>query len=302
MLAAIGLAWLLIEVGLIRRITVLTRRAAAVSYNVQDARVERRIGELDVSDLRGKDELGILAGGLADLLQRVKDDVQREHIRAQQERDMWHAVGHEIMSPLQSLMVLHGQPGDASHRYVQRMQQAVRVLYSQASPSEALEAATLQVGAIDLNAFLHHVAANAAFAGIDNVRYEHAAAPVMARADEFSLEDVVTHILRNAGRYRPAGTPITLALAVQDAMASVTIHNEGPQIAAELIGKVFEYGVSDAAGDDASTGEHRGQGLFVAKTYMAKMGGTISARNVPGGVQFVLALQLAPVPRGEERK
>ncbi|MBC7379780.1 MAG: sensor histidine kinase, partial [Burkholderiaceae bacterium] len=103
MLAAIGLAWLLIEVGLIRRITVLTRRAAAVSYNVQDARVERRIGELDVSDLRGNDELGILAGGLADLLQRVKDDVQREHIRAQQERDMWHAVGHEIMSPLQSL-------------------------------------------------------------------------------------------------------------------------------------------------------------------------------------------------------
>jgi two-component system OmpR family sensor kinase len=302
MLAAIGLAWLLIEVGLIRRITVLTRRAAAVSYNVQDARVERRIGELDVSDLRGNDELGILAGGLADLLQRVKDDVQREHIRAQQERDMWHAVGHEIMSPLQSLMVLHGAPGDASHRYVQRMQQAVRVLYSQASPSEALEAATLQVGAIDLNAFLHLVAANAQFAGIADVRYEHGPAPVMVRADEFSLEDVVTHILRNADRYRPAGTPITIALEVQDALAAVTLHNDGPPIAPALLGKVFEYGVSDAAEGDAQGGEHRGQGLFVAKTYMAKMGGTISAQNVQGGVQFVLALQLAPLPRGDERK
>jgi hypothetical protein len=55
MLGAIVLAWLVIEVGLIRRITVLTRRAAAVSHNVQrDAQGDARIGELDVSDLRGK--------------------------------------------------------------------------------------------------------------------------------------------------------------------------------------------------------------------------------------------------------
>ncbi len=299
MLAAIGLAWLLIEVGLIRPITVLTRRAAAVSYNVQDARVDQRIGELDVSDLRGNDELGILAGGLSDLLQRVKDDVRREHIRAQQERDMWHAVGHEIMSPLQSLMVLHGQPGDASHRYVQRMQQAVRVLYSQASPSEALEAATLQVGAIDLDAFLRHVADNAQFAGIEDVAYTRAPSPVMARADEFSLEDVVTHILRNADRFRPAGTPISLSLDMGDAGASVTIHNQGPAIAPELLDKIFEYGVSESAsqaegaeqGAEQAASAHRGQGLFVAKTYMAKMGGTVSAHNVADGVSFVLALQ-----------
>ncbi|RYF65737.1 MAG: sensor histidine kinase, partial [Comamonadaceae bacterium] len=107
MLAAIALAWLAVEIGLLRRVTALTRRAAAVSYNVQDGHIGPRLGDLDVSDLRGSDELGILAGGLADLLQRVKDDIQREQLRAQQERDMWHAVGHEIMSPLQSLMVLH---------------------------------------------------------------------------------------------------------------------------------------------------------------------------------------------------
>ena len=37
MLGAIALAWLVVEVGLIRRVTALTRRAAAVSYNVQPA-------------------------------------------------------------------------------------------------------------------------------------------------------------------------------------------------------------------------------------------------------------------------
>src|SRR5690606_5564086 len=99
MLGAIVLAWLVIEWGLIRRITQLTRRAAAVSRDMQDG----GIAQLDVSDLRGRDELGILAGSLADLVQRVKSDLQREQLRAQGERDMLQAVGHEILSPLQSL-------------------------------------------------------------------------------------------------------------------------------------------------------------------------------------------------------
>jgi signal transduction histidine kinase len=289
MLAAIVLAWLVIEVGLIRRITVLTRRAAAVSYNVQEGHIEQRLARIDVSDLRGSDELGILAGGLADLLQRVKDDVQREQLRAQQERDMLQAVGHEILSPLQSLMVLHPRPGDAGHRYVQRMQQAVRVLYGQASPSEALAAARLAVGTIDLDAFLRHVAANAHFAGIVDVRYEPAPSAVPVRADDFSLEDVVTHILRNADRYRTPGTPITITLSTSDSAATVAIHNAGPAIEPALMARIFEYGVSDAAGET----RHRGQGLFVARTYMAKMGGTVQARNEDGGVSFALQLQRA---------
>ena len=33
-----------------------------------------------------------------------------------------------------------------------------------------------------------------------------------------------------------------------------------------------------------------GQGLFVAKTYMAKMGGTIAVENVDDGVRFTLGL------------
>ena len=292
MLAAIALAWLIIEIGLVRRVAVLTKRAAALSHHMQDPQVERRIGELDVSDLRGKDELGILAGTLAELLQRAKDSVRREHIRAAQERDMWHAVGHEIMSPLQSLMVLHGGATDASHRYVQRMQQAVQVLYGSASPSEALQSASLQLHALDLNQFLQHVAANAQFAGIDGVSFTPLATPLMVRADEYSLEDAVTHVLKNAQRYRVAGTAITLALRVEEQMAQqmveLTIHNQGAAIDDARLPSIFEYGVSDSEPGAGQT--QRGQGLFVARTYMAKMGGTIEARNVDGGVTFVLRL------------
>jgi two-component system OmpR family sensor kinase len=288
MLAAIALAWLVIEVGLIRRITVLTKRAADVSRNVQDDKLDRSLARLDVSDLRGQDEMGILAAGLDDLLTRVKDDVQREQLRAQQERDMLQAVGHEILSPLQSLMVLHPQANDPGHRYVQRMQQAVRVLYGQASPSEALQSAALEVATLDLDAFLRQVADNAHFAGVDDVRYEARGEATTVRADEFSLEDVVTHVLRNAQRHRTPGTPIAISLSVEDKTATVAIRNEGPPIAAAIIDRIFEYGVSD--GDKA---QHRGQGLFVVRTYLAKMGGSVRARNAEGGVTFELVLQRA---------
>jgi len=291
MLAAIALAWIVIEVGLIHRIAVLTKRAAAVSYNVHDPHVDKRIADLDVSDLRGSDELGILAGGLSDLLQRVKDDVKREHIRAAQERDMWHAVGHEIMSPLQSLMVLHGKADDPSHRYVQRMQLAVRALYGTASPSEALEAAKLEMNAIDLNEFLRKIAANAHFAGIEGVEYAPTSETVFARVDEYSLEDAITHILRNADRYRYPATAITVRLACANNTATIAIHNAGPPIDAAIIDRIFEYGVSDSTAPAQRA--HRGQGLFVAKTYMAKMGGTISGANTGNGVTFTLALPRA---------
>lgn len=291
MLGAIVLAWLVIEIGLIRRIVVLTKRAAAVSHNVQkDATGDAAIDALDVSDLRGSDELGILAGGLADLLQRVKADVQREQLRAQRERDTLQAVGHEILSPLQSLMVLHPDADDPAHRYVQRMQQAVRVLYGQASPSEALAAAQLELAPLDLDEFLHHVAGNAHFAGLENVRYATAGEALTVRAEEFSLEDVVTHILRNADRHRAPGTPITLSLRATGSEAVIGIHNNGPAIPEAMLPRIFDYGVSDAQPADGSA--RRGQGLFVVRTYMAKMGGTVRAMNVEDGVVFELALPL----------
>jgi signal transduction histidine kinase len=186
-------------------------------------------------------------------------------------------------------MVLHPKPEDTSYRYIQRMQQAVRVLYGSASPSEALEAATLQLETIDLNEFLANIADNAHFAGLQDLQFERTKHPVVIRADEFSLEDVVTHILGNADRYRTAGTPIDIRLEPSETTVSVIIHNQGSSIAPAMLDRIFEYGVSDP--DAPNSGEHRGQGLFVAKTYMAKMSGTISAQNVDDGVSFTFTLQ-----------
>jgi signal transduction histidine kinase len=304
MLGAVLLLWALLEVVVMRRIALLTRRAAAVSDGMRAAATAgdgRPLNlTLEVKDLRGRDELGVLAQGLRDLLARVNADVEREQIRARQEREQWHAVGHEIVSPLQSLIALHGDAADPASRYLRRMQQAVRVLYGQASPSEAFESTQLTLAPLDLHAFLTSVAGNAAHLGIDGVAYE--APPTRlprVLADEHSLEDAIAHVLHNAARHRRPGTPITLRAEAGAREVRLTIHNDGEAIPESLLPRIFDYGVSGAlpasplAAEGMAAGQ-RGQGLFVARTYMAKMGGTIVARNVAGGVQFELAL-----PRSE---
>ncbi|HLF98409.1 MAG TPA: HAMP domain-containing sensor histidine kinase [Methylococcaceae bacterium] len=283
MLGAIALAWLVIEIGIVRRIATLSRRTQGLSQTVHgDSGLER----YDIADLRGGDELGLLATGLNDLLRRVREDAEREKIRAEQEKDLWHAVGHEIVSRLQSLLALHGSADDPSRRYIQRMHQAIRILYGSASPSEAFQSSSLNPRALDIAGFLDNVAANA---GIADVHCTNGAEPTWVRADEHSLEDVFSHLLKNADRYRIPGTPITLSLDTSETAATVTVHNVGPRVAADFVGKIFEYGVSDQA--ESGAAGNRGQGLFVAKTYMAKMGGTICVCNEAEGVSFRLGFQ-----------
>ena len=292
MVAAILLAWAVIEAGMISRITTLKQRAEAVSSTMREL---GDVDRFDVSDLKGGDELGILATCLSNLLKRIKDDALRERIRADHDKDMWQAVGHEIMSPLQSLLALHETDSDSSRRYILRMQQAIKVLYGSASPSEAFESTRLQLVQLDLSEFLANVARNASFVGIEHVVFRPGQAGIFVRADEYSLEDVITHILRNADRHRIEGSSIRISLHAEQSAAVVVIHNQGKPIAEQFIDKIFEYGVSDQR-DSAAQG-NRGQGLFVAKTYMAKMAGTIEARNAADGVDFVLTL---PVSEAEQ--
>jgi signal transduction histidine kinase len=288
MLLAIFLTWLAIELRVIRRVTVLTRRAASLAMSVKAA---DGISSVEFQDLKGRDELGLLSTSLQSLVQRVKEDVKKDQIRAEQEKDTWQAVGHEIMSPLQSLMVLHGDAKDPSNRYITRMQQAVKILYGQASPAEAFSQAVPELATVNLHEFLEAVAANSAEIGISNVSYsiKGQAQSIYVKADEHWLEDVITHVLNNANRFRLEASSITIELEARDRLAIVKISNQGEKIDPAMLERIFEFGVSSR--EDAQT--HRGQGLFVARTYMAKMAGTISAANLADGVCFELKLPLA---------
>ena len=189
------------------------------------------------------------------------------------------------MSPLQSLLALHGREGDASRRYLERMQAALQLLYGQASVGEAVAQASAQRERLDLATFLREVAANAPYAGIENVQAQGCESACEALADPLKLEDALTHLLTNAQRYRVPGSPITLTLSATESEARIEVRNQGPTIAPDRLATLFELGTSDAGSQT-----QRGQGLFVARGYLAKMGGSIEVRNEADGVCFALTL------------
>ena len=174
-LAAIALTWLAIELSVICRITMLTRRAAAVG---QGPKASDGMPPPDVAELCGSDELGLLAGVQGDLLRPVNDDVTRDQIRLAQALEQWPAVGHGIRSPLQFLLALYPAHDDPNQRCLGRMQQALRVHCATASPSETMASATLAAQAIDANLFLQHVARNAPESGIADVVFSVEIVPV----------------------------------------------------------------------------------------------------------------------------
>lgn len=249
-------------------------------------RTDGNLKGFNFSELKGKDEIGVLATGLDDLLTRVADDHQRNVIRNQNETSLLRAISHEIRSPLQSLSAIL-QDSEVGSGYVRRMLKALAALYGSASPSDGIQSMEVDAERMDLAEYLRKATANAPHAGLENVVYKGPVSGIEIFADQSALETAVLHILQNADRYRPKGTFITVSLDCDEATACITIHNNGPHIPEELLERIFDYGVSEKS--DAS-GENDGQGLFVVATYLSKMGGTVRAKNLTDGVSFVIEL------------
>ena len=82
----------------------------------------------------------------------------------------------------------------------------------------------------------------------------------------------------------PSGrTAITLTLQASESTASAAQTKQGTTLAEEPLERIFERGVSDPRPPPlASERGHRSQGLLEAQTYVAQMGGTISATRRTG--------------------
>jgi K+-sensing histidine kinase KdpD len=180
------------------------------------------------------------------------------------------------------------------------MQQAIKVLYGSASPTEAFSAATPVLGLVELNQFLAVLCESAVELGLAPVQLSKMSQKIMVRADEYWLEDVLGHLLANADRHRTPNTPIVIGLTVVSNQIKITVANTGPPLPAELIDKIFEYGVSQRTAVSEQNGPNlapreslRGQGLFVVRTYLSKMGASVIANNTNDGVCFEISFLVA---------
>lgn len=197
------------------------------------------------------------------------------------------AIGHEIRSPLASLLV-RTQDREDVQRYLRRIHNAIDEMLEAASVEDGIQSQQIVCQPMDLTDYLRRLVENSADAFPD-LRYDAPGAIVTCAIDDFFFETVLHHLLSNAARYRFEGTPITIRLRVNHGTgdAELAVCNDGPLIPTEALKSIFLYKTSDS-----SEPRNKGLGLYAAKSYLMGMRATIAAENRDGGVAFVIMVPI----------
>jgi two-component system sensor histidine kinase KdpD len=107
--------------------------------------------------------------------------------------------------------------------------------------------------------------------------------------DYVQLEQVFTNLISNGLKYAPAQSVISIGAQVEHEMIHVRVSNQGPQVPAEDLERIFDkfYRITAA---DRITGT--GLGLSICKGIIEAHGGRIWAENVSDGLAFHFTLPL----------
>ena len=119
------------------------------------------------------------------------------------------------------------------------------------------------------------------------------ATPLAVLAEPVALEQIIHNLLMNALQaVEQVGSErrrVTLGLRAEHGQGVLSVHDQGPGMAPQVLARVFEPFFSTRHGG-------LGLGLSLCETLAGAMGGTLTASSpASGGAQFRLSLPLAPL-------
>src|SRR5690554_3324732 len=103
---------------------------------------------------------------------------------------------------------------------------------------------------------------------------------VSVRGDAGLLQRAFDNVLQNALDHTPSGKSVRVSVSATDGSLQVAIADDGPGAPEELLQHLFE---PFFRADKSRGGKGWGLGLAIARDIVAAHGGTITARNQPGG-------------------
>ena len=121
----------------------------------------------------------------------------------------------------------------------------------------------------------------------------HAPPSLSALSAKLRVEQVFTNLVDNAIKYG-AGKPISVTLEREGELARLTVVDQGIGVAPEHLSRIFER--FERAVSERNYGG-LGLGLYISRTIVESLGGTIQVRSEPGrGATFLVELPLHPGP------
>jgi signal transduction histidine kinase len=113
--------------------------------------------------------------------------------------------------------------------------------------------------------------------------------PLLARAEQRGVVQILVNLIGNAIRHSDRGTAVTISFAQDESSVLVHVADEGPGIDPADHKRIFEPFQQGRAGSGGS-----GLGLSIARRLARAMGGDIQLQSTPGeGARFTLVLPAA---------
>ncbi len=270
-------------------LTAVSRAATAMKQGELSARVEQ-------AALKNADqETFILAQSFNEMAQTLeKNELERKAMVAD--------IAHELRTPLAimqaKLAAMQDQIIPLNAAELEKVYKQTELLSRIVADLRILSLAktgrlSLQKRDIDLTILLQDIVSSfETSAKLRNIRLEFTAQhPVLVHADGDRLTQVFSNLLDNALRYTPEQERIEVRLESDARVATISIHDAGPGLSAEALGKAFDrfYKADERSGS--------GLGLDIAKTLVELQGGSVAVSNHPEGgavfeVTFVASTEL----------
>ncbi len=154
--------------------------------------------------------------------------------------------------------------------------------------------APVEMGAVDIVEVVLNAVSDAQAAGPNhNWRLELPEQGFEVRANADRLHQVIVNLLSNARNHTPAGTTVTTNVAIEDARARLTVSDDGPGIAPEVLPTIFERFMRADASRRHSEAQSTGLGLSIVQAVVTSFGGTTEVTSEPGDTRFTIWLPLA---------
>ncbi|MBM7242965.1 HAMP domain-containing histidine kinase [Rhodococcus fascians] len=253
-------------------------------------------------------DLGRTASAVDEMLDALEDAERREAAAARTarlaEEDMRRFLAdaaHELRTPVAGISALaQSLQRDAEHRpdrvarwselLVGESSRASRLVGDMLDSVRAENTSDLDATDTDLADITRRTVERAALL-MPDIRFDvDATQPVPVRVDVGRIEQILSNVLDNAGRFTPSGGTIRVAVG-RDTHALVTVDDEGPGVAEADRERIFERLVRlNSARDRASGGV--GLGLSIARTLARAHGGELVCLAGPSGARFRLTLPL----------
>ena len=337
--AAVLLLAVVLGAGLIQFSLRPLRRVAATATRVTELPLDS--GEVTlpagVPDTDPRTEVGRVGAAFNRMLFHVEKALGRRAASEARLRRFAADASHELRTPLSAirgyaeLALRHPGPvpEDVTHalRRVQSESARMTVLVDDLLLLARLDAGRpLEREPVDLSRLAIETTSDARVArGDHRWRLDLPDEPVLVQGDEHRLHQVMANLLSNAGKHTPAGSTVSVALAlgadrhgdgshragtaaVQRGVAppgprvELSITDDGPGIPPELLPELFERftrGEAGRARDVSAAGKSTGLGLAIVDAVVAAHGGCITVTSRPGMTRFAILLPLLHEPAPE---